>query len=632
MKHPAVLRFWSCYRCAGAPAGAVGAWLMLAVMALVLGASPTAHANHLVGSDWRMLALGNEQFRVRLTVYIDPVGGGGGAPTDRSATVAAYARGSAGNPDRLVTTYVLPQTGRRPLPGAGAACSAFNVPVEELVYEAVLTLPASQFGNATGHYLAWERCCRNQILTNIVNGENEGLVAVLAFPGLYTPGGAAFRNSAPQFGAAPRAVALCRGEAAQVSFAATDADADSLAYALVPALAGYTTPLTPFATLANPAPYPPVRYAGSYSATQPFGGAFQLNPRTGELRGTGAQPGTYAVVVAVREYRQGVLLGENRRDIELSVTECPANALPRLTRLTPPAPPDTVRITGAADRCLTLSAFDPDAGQILRVRAVGDAPVTISPAMVTVPFPPAPVLFTVCWTDCARPTRQTLTLVVEDDGCRTLVPDTLRIPVQVVPAARTPLVLTQTPPLPDTLTVAAGQALQLTVTAHHAATGASADSLTLQLLPGNAPGLLPATVRGRDTVRLVVAWVPPCPAARAAPYALWFRATTGSCNPAVDSLRVLVQVLGNATATALPNIITPNADGLNDCFGLANPATGACADAFAEVRIFSRWGQLVYRSTDAAFCWTAPHLAGGTYYYFVRRAQGSVRGWVEVVR
>lgn len=69
----------------------------------------------------------------------------------------------------------------------------------------------------------------------------------------------------------------------------------------------------------------------------------------------------------------------------------------------------------------------------------------------------------------------------------------------------------------------------------------------------------------------------------------------------------------------LPNIFTPNGDGLNDEF--AAIALRGVRDL--EISIFNRWGQLMFRSTAPAFRWNGRTMAGGevpdgTYFWELR--------------
>ena len=80
-------------------------------------------------------------------------------------------------------------------------------------------------------------------------------------------------------------------------------------------------------------------------------------------------------------------------------------------------------------------------------------------------------------------------------------------------------------------------------------------------------------------------------------------------------------------AVNVPNIITPNGDGLNETFQprfSCRPTT---------LKVFSRWGQEVFRSADYHNDWNASSLSNGIYYYLLQDDEQRVaKGWVEVVR
>ena len=76
----------------------------------------------------------------------------------------------------------------------------------------------------------------------------------------------------------------------------------------------------------------------------------------------------------------------------------------------------------------------------------------------------------------------------------------------------------------------------------------------------------------------------------------------------------------------LPNIITPNADGLNDTFVQRQFCQAP------ELRVFSRWGQQVYHAAQYRNDWAAPGLPDGLYYYHFRGEEGrTAKGWLEVI-
>ncbi|MEP2671520.1 MAG: gliding motility-associated C-terminal domain-containing protein [Cyclobacteriaceae bacterium] len=76
----------------------------------------------------------------------------------------------------------------------------------------------------------------------------------------------------------------------------------------------------------------------------------------------------------------------------------------------------------------------------------------------------------------------------------------------------------------------------------------------------------------------------------------------------------------------VPNIFTPNGDGINEVFFIRN-----IPDA-TEVMITNRWGKQVYSSTNYQNDWDGGDIADGVYYYRINAGGQSYSGWVEVLR
>jgi gliding motility-associated-like protein len=84
----------------------------------------------------------------------------------------------------------------------------------------------------------------------------------------------------------------------------------------------------------------------------------------------------------------------------------------------------------------------------------------------------------------------------------------------------------------------------------------------------------------------------------------------------------------SGTADFLPNTITPNGDGKNDRFEIL----GEMKDK--DLRIFDRWGRLIYHNTDYQEDWDAQNLPSGVYFYELSSISlgKSWTGWIEVIR
>lgn len=80
----------------------------------------------------------------------------------------------------------------------------------------------------------------------------------------------------------------------------------------------------------------------------------------------------------------------------------------------------------------------------------------------------------------------------------------------------------------------------------------------------------------------------------------------------------------------IPNIITPNGDGKNDAFVIADLEL----NAVNPIMIYNRWGKLVYQSKAYRNDWTAAGLPPGSYFYILQhqRTDKQYKGWIEVTR
>ena len=91
----------------------------------------------------------------------------------------------------------------------------------------------------------------------------------------------------------------------------------------------------------------------------------------------------------------------------------------------------------------------------------------------------------------------------------------------------------------------------------------------------------------------------------------------------------------------IPNIFTPNGDGVNDYFEIGYGDKGKPINDLNQyylshkLVIFNRWGRIVYESTDYKNDWDGGKLPDGTYFYVLEckgetddyRYQGSVMIW-----
>ena len=73
----------------------------------------------------------------------------------------------------------------------------------------------------------------------------------------------------------------------------------------------------------------------------------------------------------------------------------------------------------------------------------------------------------------------------------------------------------------------------------------------------------------------------------------------------------------------IPNLFTPNGDGLNDLFVIRN----LLQYQGRELMVINRWGNQVYKSNNYNNDWDGGSLAEGTYYYILRVRNGNNGEW-----
>ncbi|MES2779296.1 MAG: PKD domain-containing protein [Bacteroidota bacterium] len=96
---------------------------------------------------------------------------------------------------------------------------------------------------------------------------------------------------------------------------------------------------------------------------------------------------------------------------------------------------------------------------------------------------------------------------------------------------------------------------------------------------------------------------------------------TNAGTACVDTASKIVLIDGDSSAEIIiPNVFTPNNDGLNDCYRITG-ISQKCDEY--KVSIYNRWGELYYESTNPAGCWNGKNEAGtnasdGVYYYIMQ--------------
>jgi gliding motility-associated-like protein len=103
-----------------------------------------------------------------------------------------------------------------------------------------------------------------------------------------------------------------------------------------------------------------------------------------------------------------------------------------------------------------------------------------------------------------------------------------------------------------------------------------------------------------------------------------YQVTLLALNPNGCNTRVRKDVQIPAPPIEPPNAITPNGDGINDTFEVA--------EAGSKLQIWNRWGKRIFKSDNYKNDW-GKDVAAGTYYYLLENPSGvKCNGWIQVLK
>jgi gliding motility-associated-like protein len=487
------------------------------IIFLILAVHLPLAATHIVGGDITLKSLGSNNYEITLRFYRDC--SPGTAPYDNPITLGAY---------DLVTnaeafTFSLPLISQQILTLGDSCFTPVGICVEEGIYKDTINLP----NNPNGYYISWQRCCRNNIIQNIVLPGDAGMVFYMEFPD------PSIVNSSPVFGSYPNAY-FCAGQPNTQDFSAVDADGDSLAYFLVTPLNGNASAATPIPA-PSAGPYTTITWQSPYSAADMVGGTpvMSINPVTGILVAAPTTLGVYVFAVVVEEYRGGVKIGEVRRDIQYSVITCNTNQAPVFT----------------------------------------------------------------------QPVVSNYSIVAGDSLC---------IPIQANDINS------------DWVGLSASSELF---------TNPNTSGFTA-FTPDSAIGTVQSSLCFQST----------CAHIREQAYTATFYARDYSCyGTNVVPYQVNIQVLSPIDGKLdriIPNVFTPNGDTRNDFFKVNVENINDCFDKF-NIKVFGRWGELLYESDSFHFKWDGKSkkgkaMADGVYFYIIegsfKNESFTYKGNVQILR
>lgn len=598
-----------------------------------------AKATHIVGGDLNYKHIANDSFEITLILYVDCFFGNPAAiSSDATAMVGVFTPSGV-----QVKTMLEPRSLPVRINSVNLDCVVppANACVDQYIYKYYTTLPFL----SGGYILAFQRCCRNNSINNLIDPGATGATYWCSIPDTVFSNGyntsAVFNSLPPNY--------LCTNVMFTYDHSASDADGDSLAYELYTPYQG--------ASQANPRPIPPdqppyspINWLGGFGVQNMMQGNPELtiDPVTGVINVKPQTSGQYVVGIAVKEYRNGQLINISRRDFQFNVFNCVLDVVSAFAK-----------DIGACSDTVTFS--NTSAGATDYFWDFGDTALTSDTSNE---FQPTHVY--------SRTGQYSVKLVASKGNCK----DSLAVKVTIdrdlgAFAASDTTVCSRdsvrlgttdsigfiyqwTPDLyldnatipnpvstpPETITYKVTRVSELCV---------NSDSVTITVNKPKA-SFAPTFIPGCKTVMLQLDSVD------GYPEMWWFLNNHSTTRQAMENTQFAYGVPlkfklivsdslcydtlereGTPADTSvfrdIPNVFTPNGDGLNDCYKIANVILSKDC---SQLVVYNRWGKIVYNSDTEGECWNGnagdSQLAQGVYYYILQHKGKDYHGTISLIR
>lgn len=422
---------------------------LLSILFIVVISQKNLFSNHIVGGEIEMIHIGDVNsftYEVKLIQYFDCAQSANPGP-DAFITYSIF-RNSDG---AFMRDGTMPITNQEFVPYTNPDCALGFLCTLRVEYSHEITLDPNQFNDPQGYTIVWERCCRNWDTKNLVNPGWNGMTYTLQFPPIVDSSGSPFVNSSPKL-FPPLSDYACVNQLFYIDFAGTDQDGDEIIYSLAEPLDDHQPNNADIVALppSTPPPHPIVDFASGYNITNMVPGNPALSISSeGFITVTPTEVGLYVFSVKAEEFRDGVKIGESRRDFQMLVVD----------GCNPPDPPealvkipgqddfyredDTIYYVASQPKCFDLFVTDDIGTNVtLSAEAVNfqggvnnDVSQIFSFSNGTINSSQDTLSVQVCVSDCPYVQNKPflIDLIASDDACPLPQTDTVRVTIIVEP-------------------------------------------------------------------------------------------------------------------------------------------------------------------------------------------------------
>ena len=401
-------------------------------------------ATHIVGGEIELIRSNfpGATHQLSLNLYFDAINGNPQAE-DLSVSLSVFRK----RDNLFLGSAVLPKVSVNDVQYQNPNCSAVGGLKTKLMrYSDFVVLDQSTFSDAGGYYIIWERCCRNNIISNILRPEGAAMTFYLEFASLQK-NNLNFVNSSPVYEPL-NADYLCLNQLFKLSLAGKDAENDELVYTLQTPLNGYATSAVPNPVLATGSSnYPTVNFVPGISVLNMIPGTqpLSINKKTGEISVIPDRVGLFVFSILVEEFRNGERIGLQRRDFQLKVVDCILNKKPQIL-----AKEDgkqlfitkdkLIKINPESNKCVNLLVTDQNINQEIKWKLLETSKdskyLTVSNSTSIIRSSSDTLRSTLCFQDCIFEDVAKIVqvkILASDNGCPLPLTDTLVFNVRILP-------------------------------------------------------------------------------------------------------------------------------------------------------------------------------------------------------